>query len=75
MLDGSVTVVHIIGLAALVGSARAVEIPVRNAFVRDLVGMDDLRNAIALNAAAFNVARVLGPAIGAGLLAWLGMGP
>ena len=75
VLDGSVTVVHIIGLAALVGSARAVEIPVRNAFVRDLVGMDDLRNAIALNAAAFNVARVLGPAIGAGLLAWLGMGP
>jgi len=75
VLDGSVTVVHIIALAAIVGSARAIEIPVRNAFVRDVVGMGDLKNAVALNAAGFNVARVLGPAIGAGLLAWLGMGP
>ena len=75
VLDGSVTIGHIIGLAALIGSARAIEIPVRNAFVRDLVGMGDLKNAIALNAAGFNVARVVGPAIGAGLLALLGMGP
>ena len=75
VLNGSVTVAYIIGIAAIVGSARAIEIPVRNAFVRDLVGMGDLKNAIALNAAGFNVARVLGPAIGAGLLAWLGMGP
>jgi len=75
VLTGTVTVVWIILLAALIGCARAVEIPVRNAFVRDVVGMADLRNAIALNAAGFNVARVLGPALGAGLLALLGMGP
>lgn len=75
VLDDSVTVVHIIALAALVGSARAIEIPVRNAFVRDVVGMDDLKNAIALNAAGFNVARVMGPALGAGMLAAFGMGP
>lgn len=71
ILDGSVTVTHIVLLAAVVGASRAIEIPVRNAFVRDVVGMGDLRNAIALNAAGFNVARVLGPAGGAGLLAWL----
>lgn len=75
VLTGSVTVGYVIAAAVAIGGARALEIPVRNAFVRDLVGVADLRNAIALNAAGFNVARVLGPAIGAGLLPILGMGP
>ncbi len=75
VLSGQVTVTHIIVIAAVVGASRAIEIPVRNAFVRDVVGMADLKNAIALNAAGFNVARVVGPAIGAGLLALLGKGP
>lgn len=66
---------HVFVAAILIGLARAVEIPARNAFVRDLVGRAQLGNAIALNAAGFNVARVLGPAVGGAVLALAGTGP
>lgn len=75
VVTASVQVWHILVTAFLVGSARAVEIPTRNAFVRDLVGLEDLPNAVALTAAGFNVARVVGPALGAVLLDRLGVGP
>ncbi|MFV1958345.1 MAG: MFS transporter [Planctomycetota bacterium] len=72
---GSIQVGHIFVVAVVIGAARAIEIPVRNAFVRDVVGLENLGNAIALNAAGFNVARVVGPALGAVLLKVIGMGP
>ena len=65
----------VLATAVVVGSARAVEIPVRNAFVRDLVGLESLRNAVALNAATFNTARVVGPAIAAAILWGFGIAP
>jgi MFS family permease len=74
VLAGVVTIAHVVLAALVAGSARAVEIPVRNAYVRNLVAPEDLRNAIALNAAGFNVARVVGPALAAGVLALFGMG-
>jgi MFS family permease len=57
---------HIIGLALLLGVANAFDAPARHAFVPDMVGRDDLTNAIALNSTIFNSATVVGPA-GAGI--------
>lgn len=54
-------------IATLVGLVFAFEVPARQSFMVDLVGRDDLMNAIALNSSAFNATRVLGPAL-AGLL-------
>jgi MFS family permease len=54
-------------IATLVGLVFAFEVPARQSFMVDLVGKDDLMNAIALNSSAFNATRVLGPAV-AGLL-------
>jgi MFS family permease len=53
---------HIIGLAFLLGIANAFEAPARHAFVPDMVGREDLTNAIALNSTIFNSATVIGPA-------------
>jgi MFS family permease len=54
-------------LAFIFGSINALDLPVRQSFVVEMAGKEDLSNAIALNSAAFNTARVVGPAI-AGLL-------
>jgi MFS family permease len=55
-------------LAALLGVVNAFDIPGRQAFLVDMVGKEDLMNAIALNSSMFNGARVIGPAIAAILL-------
>jgi MFS family permease len=62
-----VAVWQVLLLATLLGIASAFDIPMRQAFVYEMVGKDDLMNAIALNSSLFNGARVIGPAI-AGLL-------
>jgi len=64
---GVIQVWHVLTLATLLGIASAFDIPMRQSFVYDMVGKDDLMNAIALNSSLFNGARVIGPAI-AGLL-------
>jgi len=61
-------------LAALSGLIGAIDLPARMAFVVEMVGRDDLVNAVALNSLLFNVARVVGPALGAYLLPWIGPG-
>ena len=58
-----VRVWHIIVLASLLGLANAFDMPCRQAFVVEMVGRDDLLNAIALNSTMFNAARIIGPAI------------
>lgn len=58
---------HIMILAFLLGLVNTLDVPVRQAFVVELVGMEDLSNAIALNSSIFNLGRVAGPAV-AGLL-------
>jgi MFS family permease len=50
-------------LAILLGLLNAVEMPVRQSFAVDMVGRADIVNAVALNSATFNAARVVGPAI------------
>jgi MFS family permease len=64
---GVIRVWHVALLALGQGTAAAFDIPVRQALLQDLVGREDLQNAIALNSTAFNGARMVGPAL-AGLL-------
>jgi len=59
----SVHVVHIVVLALLLGVVNAVDMPTRQAFVVEMVGREEIGNAVALNSAVFNGARVVGPAI------------
>jgi len=68
-----VTVHWIMALAAFAGLLSAFEVPTRQAMVVDLVEREDLMNAIALNSSAFNVARVIGPAIAGALIAAAGL--
>ena len=58
-----VTVPMILVLALLLGCANAVDMPVRQSFAIEMVGREDIGNAVALNSAMFNGARVVGPAI------------
>ena len=69
---GLVQVWHIIVLATALGFINAFDGPARQAFVVEMVGREDLPNAIALNSMMFNSARVIGPAIGGILLAAFG---
>ncbi len=65
--EGTVQVWHVMVLTTLVGMSFAFEIPARQAFIIDLVGKEDLTNAVALNSSSFNAARIVGPAL-AGIL-------
>ncbi|GIJ30602.1 MFS transporter [Micromonospora qiuiae] len=66
---------HVFLFAALLGVANAVETPVRQAFVSELVGTRLLPNALSLNAAVFNSARIVGPAVAGLAIAALDVGP
>ncbi len=70
---GHVTVGWLLALSAANGLFSAFEIPARQAMMVDLVGRDDLPDAIALNSSGFNVARILGPSLGAAVIASLGI--
>ena len=73
-LSGHILVWHIFLLAALLGVVNAFDIPVRQSFLVDMVGKEDLMNAIALNSSMFNGARVIGPAVAGILVAKIGEG-
>lgn len=64
---------QVVAIAALAGSAFAFDAPSRQAFVIELVGRRDLLNAIALNSAIFNAARILGPALAGVLIGTIGL--
>lgn len=69
-----VKVWHIFVLAALLGVVNAFDLPGRQAFLVDMVGKEDLMNAIALNSSMFNGARIIGPAIAGILVSRIGEG-
>jgi MFS family permease len=71
--SGHITVSALIALSLGAGIVQSVEIPARQALMIDLVGRDDLRDAIALNSSGFNLARIVGPALGAAIIANAGM--
>jgi MFS family permease len=64
---------HVYLLAFLLGTVNAFDMPARQAFVVEMVGREDLMNAIALNSSIFNGARVLGPAAGAYIINAVGI--
>lgn len=73
-VSGVVEIWHVYVLALSAGFVNAIEMPVRQSFVAELVPGDDLPNAIALNATAFNLSRVIGPAIAGVVIAAAGVG-
>jgi MFS family permease len=62
---------HLIAIAFLVGIVNAFDVPIRQAFLVQMVGKEDLPNAIALNSSIFNGARVVGPAIAGLAIVWI----
>jgi len=73
--SGQVQIWHVLVLAALLGLTNSVDMPTRQAFVVEMVGREDLTNAVALNSSLFNMARIVGPGIGGLIIAWLGVAP
>src|SRR5690242_18040591 len=66
-----ITVWELIAIAFLRGVVNAFDVPIRQAFLVQMVGREDLPNAIALNSSIFNGARVVGPAIAGFTIAWI----
>jgi MFS family permease len=73
-LTDRVQVWHVFVLASLLGVVNAFDIPTRQTFVVEMVGREDLVNAIALNSSMFNGARIIGPAVAGILVATVGEG-
>ncbi|MEY9931254.1 MFS family permease [Catenulispora sp. GP43] len=71
---GAVRFWEVCALAVLLGMNNAFENAARQSFVREMVGRDELRNAITLNSVMVNAARAVGPAVGGVLIAAVGVG-
>jgi MFS family permease len=71
--SGQVELWHVYVLAVVLGLANAFEQPARQAFIVEMVGKEDLLNAVALNSGLFNGARLVGPAIGGVIIAAFGV--
>jgi MFS family permease len=71
-VTGVVQIWHIMLLALALGFVNALDMPVRQSFAAELVPREDLMNAITLNSASFNLARVIGPAVAGITLAFFG---
>jgi predicted MFS family arabinose efflux permease len=74
VFTGRVHVWHVFALAATLGVVNAFDVPARQSFVVEMVGKDDLVNAIALNSSIVNAARAIGPAVAGILVAAFGEG-
>lgn len=75
VLTGAVALWHVYALALIQGSINALDAPTRQAFVSELVPGHLITNAVGLNSATFNSARLLGPGLGGLLIAAFGVGP
>jgi MFS family permease len=73
-VTGTAQIWHVYVLAFVLGVASAFDAPARQSFVSEIVDKDDLTNAVGLNSASFNAARIVGPAIAGVLIAALGGG-
>jgi MFS family permease len=74
VVSGVVALWHVYLLCLLLGCFSALDVPVRQAFVSELVGPDQLGNAVALNSLTFNVARIVGPSVAGVLIGLTGTG-
>lgn len=69
----TVQIWHVYVLASLLGLTNAANMPTQQAFTVEMVGREDLMNAIALNSAQFNLSRIVGPALAGALIALVGL--
>ena len=74
VVTDSVALWHVYALALGLGVATSFDTPTRQAFVSELVGADLVTNAISLNSATFNTARIVGPAVAGFLIEYIGVG-
>ncbi len=75
VLAGHVQVWQVMTMAFCLGIVNAFDMPIRQSFVVEMVGREDIASAVALNSAAFNAARVVGPAVAGVLIGIIGMAP
>ncbi|WP_207345602.1 MFS transporter [Arthrobacter sp. E3] len=75
VVTGTVQLWHVYALAFLLGVASAFDAPSRQAFVSEVVSKEDVPNAVALNSASFNLARLAGPGVAGLVIAVVGTGP
>lgn len=75
VITGLIALWHVFVFALLLGVANAIETPVRQAFVSELVGTTLLPNALSLSSATFNTARIVGPAVAGLAIAAVDVGP
>jgi len=73
-VGGVVQYWHVLVLATALGTISALDTPVRQSFVVEMVGKDDLANAVAINSTIFNAGRVLGPALAGVMISGIGTG-
>ena len=71
--SGRITIPLLVSLAAINGLISAVEIPARQSLIVELVGREDIVDAVALNSGGFNLARIIGPSIAAAVIASAGL--
>ena len=71
--SGHITIPYLVILALIQGLISSVEIPARQSMIVDLVGREDVVDAIALNSGGFNLARIVGPSIAAAVIAGAGL--
>jgi MFS family permease len=71
--SGRINIPLLVGLAGINGLISAVEIPARQSLIVELVGRDDVVDAVALNSGGFNLARIIGPSIAAAVIASAGL--
>jgi MFS family permease len=74
VISGAIAVWHVIVVAFLLGIRNAVDLPTRQSFAVEMVGREDVGNAVALNSAMFNGARVIGPAVAGITIGAFGVG-
>ena len=75
VITGLVQYWHVAVLGLVLGFANVLDLPARQSFVVDLVGREDVVNAVALNSAGFNAARIVGPAVAGVLIGSFGLVP
>jgi predicted MFS family arabinose efflux permease len=75
VVSGRVEYWHVCVLGFLLGCINTIDLPARQSFIMDMVGKADVVSAVALNSAAFNGARIIGPAVAGILIARFGVAP
>ena len=74
VISGYVKYWHILVFASLLGIINTFDMPTRHSIIMEFVGSEDVMNAVSLNSATFNVARMVGPAIAGVLMKYIGIG-